>query len=97
MSDSAVLDLGNSDDDPIMEMIDWAIDEHPDVFDVASDNSDYEAANDLAVSLAGEVIMLSEDVIDNKNCIRGKGGCWSERYRDMTLVDGVIIRVAYFV
>lgn len=96
MSDEAVFDLAGANDDPIMELVDWAIDNHPAVFGVASDDGDYEAANDLSVSLAGEIAFLAEDVIDDKGCVRGDGGIWSERYRDASLTDGVVVRIAYF-
>lgn len=97
MTDDAVLDLGNSDDDPIMEMIDWAIDNHPAIFGLIFDNREYEDANDLSVSLAGDIITLAEEVIDGKDCTPGDGGAWSDRYRDISLADGVTVRVAYFV
>ena len=47
MHDDAVLNLGDSEDDPIMQMVDWAIDNHPDVFGVATDVCDHAAVMGL--------------------------------------------------
>jgi hypothetical protein len=96
LADAEVSDLANLDPDPLMELVDWAIDDHPQVFDVDWTDGDYEPANDLSVDLAGQLFYLAENVLDGNGCAPGKGGVWSERYKDVQLADGVVVRAAYF-
>lgn len=95
MQDDDVFNLAYSHNDSVMELVDWALDNHPAVFDI-SDDDEYEAIGDLSIDLAQKIIHLAEDVIDNKQCVPCEGGIWSERYQDIFLTDDVVVRVSYF-
>jgi hypothetical protein len=79
--------------DAVMELIDYALARSPEAFGIDRDlaAAGYEPYNDLSIDLAGRV----HSAVEGKGRVKGDGGL-CEWYADVTLADGVVVRVASF-
>jgi hypothetical protein len=93
-----------SDEDPevlgdvIMELVDWLIEDHPDKLRIEDQGGEIEPLSDYSIRMASEI----GDICGQEGATRGRGGCWSEWYKDVTITDfegfasGIVVRVATF-